>query len=174
MPVFYIYLKLFRALKSTKIESINPTIIVSIMERGTWKELGMTEVQENQKDPNFKVKLKLFFKFEEKQDLRFLVYHVNRNQTVTNDTKEELGVVYCTVGDVVGSRGGFYSSKLSSKNDEESGVLLIKTEGDPEGSKQYLFKMSASKLDNFLRIIHRKLEYFHSPSICHHFKNEFR
>ena len=135
------------------------------MERGTWKELGRTEILKNvQKENNisFKKSIPIFFKFEEKQELKFIILDINFKKEIDIDSQKEIGIVFCKIGDIVGSRNGTLSKNIiKSKNLKKTkGILVLRSEGDSEGSLQYYVQIKGRKFDNFLGLIDRSLFYF--------------
>jgi hypothetical protein len=69
--------------------------------------------------------------------------------------QEEIGSMYCTLAEIVGSPGGNFSNSLVKSNSKECGILSINSVGDEEGSKQFLFNISASNLDHFMGLLDR-------------------
>ena len=125
------------------------------MERGLWKEIGRTEFEDNTKNPTFKKKLQMFFHFEEQQNLRFIVLDIDSQRSIDVEEQEEIGTLYCTLSEIIGSPGGNFSRSMQSpsKKVKNCGILGITSEGDVESSAQYLFDISAKNLDHFMGLL---------------------
>jgi hypothetical protein len=134
------------------------------MQRGIWREIGRTEVLRNV-DPSFKKSISVFFKFEEKQDLKFVVLNINLEKDFDIDIQKEIGVTYCKISDIVASKKSILSKDLeSSKTGKKSkGKITMRAEGDAEGSFQYTIQLSGTNIgiefsfsnpkDNFLGLL---------------------
>eukprot|EP01080_Neovahlkampfia_damariscottae_P005671 gene5671-9492_t len=143
------------SLETTSGKIPDPLVLCFIMERGLWKEIGRTEIGENTKNPTFKKKISLDFKFEEQQNLRFVVLNIDSERSIDVEEQEEIGSLFCTLADIIGSPGGNFQKSIESpsKKVKNCGILGIIGSGDEESSTQYLFKISAKNLDHFMGLL---------------------
>eukprot|EP01080_Neovahlkampfia_damariscottae_P005672 gene5672-9493_t len=132
----------------------NPMIIVFRMQRGFWTQIAKTELHGFTKNPTFKKKVYLHFRLEDEVDLRFVVLDINPLEEMNVENQIEIGSLYCSIADIIGSAGMNYSRPLIHSSDEkkECGILTIDAEGDADDSVQYLFDISATKIQTFLRV----------------------
>uniref|UniRef100_A0A7N6AW64 C2 domain-containing protein n=1 Tax=Anabas testudineus TaxID=64144 RepID=A0A7N6AW64_ANATE len=99
---------------------------------------GRTEVIDNTRNPDFVRKFVLDFFFEEKQNLRFDVYNVDSRSC--NISKHDfLGQTFCTLGEIIGSRGGRLEKTLSGDPGPHLGI---------PGKKCGIIILTAEELSN--------------------------
>ncbi|XP_023345926.1 copine-9 [Eurytemora carolleeae] len=68
--------------------------------RGTWSEVGRTEVIKNCGDPQWTTSFTLQYNFHEKQDLRFAVYDIDSESGFLED-HENLGTAECALAQIL-------------------------------------------------------------------------
>uniref|UniRef100_A0A7N6BTJ0 C2 domain-containing protein n=1 Tax=Anabas testudineus TaxID=64144 RepID=A0A7N6BTJ0_ANATE len=107
---------------------------------------GRTEVIDNTRNPDFVRKFVLDFFFEEKQNLRFDVYNVDSRSC--NISKHDfLGQTFCTLGEIIGSRGGRLEKTLSGIPGKKCGIIILTAEELSNCRDIATMQLCANKLD---------------------------
>uniref|UniRef100_A0A3Q1H8X0 C2 domain-containing protein n=1 Tax=Anabas testudineus TaxID=64144 RepID=A0A3Q1H8X0_ANATE len=133
---------------ATKIEVTVSLVVLYIQAVGTkeWREFGRTEVIDNTRNPDFVRKFVLDFFFEEKQNLRFDVYNVDSRSC--NISKHDfLGQTFCTLGEIIGSRGGRLEKTLSGIPGKKCGIIILTAEELSNCRDIATMQLCANKLD---------------------------
>ena len=115
----------------------DPYCVLSLQTPGAtnYSDVGMTEVIQNNLNPNWTKTVDLDYYFEAKQNLKFTVYDYD------DSSPDEMGVAFVTLGELVGKGTSFV--KLSTK-----GSLIIRVEEITTTSRDtFLFHMRGIKLD---------------------------
>jgi hypothetical protein len=151
------------------------------MQRGIWREIGRTEVLKNE-NPSFKKSISVFFKFEEKQELKFVVLNLNLEKDIDISIQKEIGITYCKIADIVASKKSTLTKDLmiSSTGKKTTGNITMRVEGDAEGSFQYTIQLSGTNIGKSIFLILKTIssDYWIVFSIeltfsrfCPHFKD---
>ncbi|XP_029010968.1 copine-9-like [Betta splendens] len=127
----------------------DPVVVLYIQAVGTkeWREFGRTEVIDNTHNPDFVRKFVLDFFFEEKQNLRFDVYNVDSRSCNISKHKDFLGQTFCTLGEIIGSRGGRLEKTLSGIPGKKCGVIILTGEELSNCRDIATMQLCANKLD---------------------------
>uniref|UniRef100_A0A3B5PU18 Copine family member 9 n=1 Tax=Xiphophorus maculatus TaxID=8083 RepID=A0A3B5PU18_XIPMA len=105
---------------------------------------GRTEVIENTLNPDFVRKFVLDYFFEEKQNLRFDVYHGDLSLCFVQDF---LGQIFCTLGEIIGSPGGRLERTLSGIPGKKCGSIVFTAEELSNCRDIATMQFCANKLD---------------------------
>lgn len=125
----------------------------------TWMEHGRTEVLQNSLNPQFSTKIKIGYRFEEHQKLKFKIYDIDSHNPVL-DAHDFLGEADCSLGQIV-SAVNFTAPLQLPKSKGNGGQVCIRAEeiGNSNEEVEFIFhaqdfKKSGmfSKPDPFLAI----------------------
>ena len=79
---------------------------------GSWKETHRTETIKDNLNPEFATAIKLDFRFETQQKLKFSVFDSDSDSRVL-ESHDFLGECYTTLGEIVGASNGKHKRALS-------------------------------------------------------------
>lgn len=138
----------------------DPMCVIYVQSQNhTWLEHGRTEVLQNTLNPEFSSKVRIGYRFEEQQKLKFKIYDIDSHNPVL-DAHDFLGEADCTLGQIV-SAGDFTAPLLIPNSHGKGGQLCVRAEevGSAKEEVEFLFhaqdfKKSGlfSKPDPFLAI----------------------
>lgn len=80
-----------------------------------WKHLGKTEVIRNNNNPKFTSSFSLEYKFEEKQDLKIVIFDIDSETSSHKNDQDYIGKLKFTLGEVMGCRGCVLTKPLHNK-----------------------------------------------------------
>ncbi|XP_062398204.1 copine-9-like [Sardina pilchardus] len=126
----------------------DPVVVLYVQGIGTkeWREFGRTEVIDNTLNPDFVRKFVLDYFFEEKQNLRFDVYSVDSKSS--NISKHSfLGQTFCTLGEIIGSKGSRLERTLSGIPGKKCGIIIFTAEELSNCRDIATMQLCANKLD---------------------------
>ncbi|KAL5473586.1 hypothetical protein EMCRGX_G028088 [Ephydatia muelleri] len=111
-----------------------------------WTKVGRTEVIENNLNPKYSTTFLLEYRFEEVQNLQFVVYDVDDKHHVDNIDKQQLlGAMECTLAEIVAA--GVHLTKPLKLQGHPAGTITVQAE-EIQDSKFILdFQLSATKLE---------------------------
>lgn len=110
----------------------DPMVVVSLERRAgkssNFFEIGRTEVVENTLNPDFVKSIKIDYRFEELQRLRFEVYDSDSTSNKLSD-HDFLGWTVCSLGSIMGESCGRFEKDLEKKNGAKGiGKIIIAAE----------------------------------------------
>ncbi|ELR17203.1 copine VIII, putative [Acanthamoeba castellanii str. Neff] len=130
-----------------RVEQFDPTT-------GRWSEVGRTEWQQNQKNPNFARCVPMDYWFEKAQQvqkLRFQVFDIDRPDSSLNSSQDFIGEAVVNLGDILGNKGGTLSRDLQNPHhtSRKNGIIIIRAEEVNADAQNSIvtFRFSGSHLD---------------------------
>ncbi|XP_076131671.1 copine-9-like isoform X1 [Alosa pseudoharengus] len=127
----------------------DPVVVLYVQGIGTkeWREFGRTEMIDNTLNPDFVRKFVLDYFFEEKQNLRFDVYSVDSKSSNISKHKSFLGQTFCTLGEIIGSKGSRLERTLSGIPGKKCGIIIFTAEELSNCRDIATMQLCANKLD---------------------------
>ncbi|KAL2103887.1 hypothetical protein ACEWY4_000755 [Coilia grayii] len=127
----------------------DPVVVLYVQGIGTkeWREFGRTEVIDNTLNPDFVRKFVLDYFFEEKQNLRFDVYNVDTRSSNMSKHESFLGQTFCTLGEIIGSKGSRQERNLSGIPGKKCGIIILTAEELSNCRDIATMQLCANKLD---------------------------
>ncbi|KAL5473575.1 hypothetical protein EMCRGX_G028072 [Ephydatia muelleri] len=111
-----------------------------------WVKVGRTEVIDNNLNPKFSTTFRLEYRFEEIQNLQFVVYDVDDKHHVDNIDKQELvGTMECTLAEIMAA--GEHLTKSLRLQGNPAGKITIQAEEVQDSKFVVDFELSATKLE---------------------------
>jgi hypothetical protein len=116
---------------------------------GLWRDIGRTEVIQNDLNPKFKTKFEVDFTFEKKQELKFTLYDCD-GASKSLEEHDFLGTFETTMGNIVSSRGSCHYGVLTAtkgQNEKLYGsISILAEEIQSEGNSDVKFKLGGTNL----------------------------
>lgn len=110
-----------------------------------WQECGRTEVVQNNRDPDFSTPVKMVYKFEEQQKLKFEVYDSD-SQSANLKDHDFVGWVEISLGQLVSQKR--IQKKIEIKNSKaDRGTLIISAEELGNNTEEVELQFGAYNLD---------------------------
>jgi len=122
----------------------DPQITVTLNDARGSRVIGQTEIVADSLNPKFATAIPLDFYFEEVQNLTFEIHDVDAH------SRDYIGRVNCTVGDIFGARGQELVRPVASQRVKMMGappVMIIRGEEVRGANANVHFKFSGSHLD---------------------------
>ncbi|KAL5473574.1 hypothetical protein EMCRGX_G028070 [Ephydatia muelleri] len=123
--------------------------VVFLYSRGRevkWTQVGRTEFIENNLNPKFSTTLSMEYRFEEVQNLQFVVYDVDDKHHVDNIEKQQLlGAMECTLAEIVAA--GVQLTKPLILKGKQAGKITIQAEEVRNSKLAVNVEHSATKLE---------------------------
>ena len=117
------------------------------LQNRTWQEHGRTEIIQNSLNPEFATKLKIGYRFEEHQKLKFKIYDIDSRNPVL-DAHDFLGEADCSLGQIVSSNE--FTAPLIS-NGRSQGQICLRAEevGSLKEDVEFVFTGQKFKKSGF-------------------------
>ncbi len=140
-----------RNLKDCDVLSKSDPMVVVFLETRTassktWREIGRTEVIDNNLNPDFTKSILVDYRFEEYQKLKFEVYDVDSSSAKLNQ-HDFLGRTETTLGSIMGENCGKYEKELKSEKGGNAGKILITAEEMSTCKEVLTLHVKGRKLD---------------------------
>jgi len=122
----------------------DPQVTVTLNDARGSRVIGQTEIVSDNLNPKFATAIPLDFYFEEVQSLTFQIHDVDAH------SRDYIGSVNCTVGDIFGSRGQELVRPIATQRVKLTGsapVLIVRGEEVRGANANIHFKFSGSHLD---------------------------
>lgn len=120
----------------------DPQVKVSVNSGKGFVNVGSTEVQRNNLNPNFTQSIYVDFIFEVKQIIKFEVLDVDKHST------DVIGEVETTVGAIVGAKNQTSILDLHHKSSKSTGKIIIKADQVHESRENLYMQWSGIKIAN--------------------------
>eukprot|EP01080_Neovahlkampfia_damariscottae_P006237 gene6237-10243_t len=116
--------------------------------KGKWYEIGRTEFIQNEPNPVFSKTFQMQFRFEETQELKFLILDIDNSSSNNIEDQDTIGELYCTVAEIVGSKASTLTKPLKNSKhpNRKNGFISINAESQHDSKHLISFNLSASKL----------------------------
>eukprot|EP01080_Neovahlkampfia_damariscottae_P009947 gene9947-2268_t len=113
-----------------------------------WNLVGKTEQHKDEPNPQFKKTFMMDFKFEETQELKFLVLDVDSKSTKFED-HDIIGELSCTLSEIIGSRGSLLTKPLEFKEkpNRKNGFISVRADEIREDNHDITVQFSCKNLD---------------------------
>ena len=122
----------------------DPQVVVSLNDARGHRVIGQTEIVQDNLNPKFATHIPLDYYFEEPQTLTFEIYDVDAH------SRDFIGQVTCSVGDIFGARGQELARQIALKAIKWTGkspVLVIRGEEVKGANASVFMRFSGSHLD---------------------------
>ena len=122
----------------------DPQVVVTLSDARGTRVIGQTEIVPDNLNPKFATAIPLDYYFEEVQTLNFEIYDVDAH------SRDYIGQVTCTVGDIFGSRGQELVRQIAAKTVKLIGkppVLVVRGEEIKGVNANVTLRFSGSHLD---------------------------
>ena len=103
----------------------------------------------NEPNPIFKKTFQMQFRFEETQEVRFLILDIDNTKSNKIEEQDVIGELYCTIAEIVGSKASTLTKPLKNTKhpNRKNGFISIHAESHQDSKHNITFSLSASKLD---------------------------
>ncbi|KAG2378434.1 hypothetical protein C9374_008073 [Naegleria lovaniensis] len=115
-----------------------------------WTEIGRTEIIWDNLNPKFVTTFVMKYRFETNQYLKFVVVDIDNERSKKLEDQELVGEMYCTLAEVVGSKGGRLMKPLihPQLHNTRRGFIAIRAEEVQKSNQLVTFKISVKNLDS--------------------------
>lgn len=149
-----------RKLKDTDVMSkTDPFVeVYEISQANKQTKIGVTEVVDNNLNPDFVTHFELNYLFEEVQTLRFVVYDSENGRAIASKNNY-IGEAVCTLADVQGSPGQQLIRTIKDKN-KSNGCIVLRTEQINENNDRIMIQFEGKGLEDHSGIFHSFKPFF--------------
>lgn len=160
-PVSYVQLFIScRQLKDTDVMSKTDPF-VEVYEQDNyqrWAKVGVTEVIENNLNPDFVTNFRLPYYFEENQQLKFIVYDSDDGKPIPHK-HNLIAELTCSIAEIQGSNGQQLIRTLRHKN-KKVGNIILRTEQISENEDSAVIEFAGENLEDNGGIFHSYKPFF--------------
>ena len=123
-----------------------------------WKKIGLTEVIDNNLNPDFVTSFELAYFFEENQPLKFVVYDSDDKKAIPHK-KNIIGEVICTLAEIQGAQGQQLIRTLRHHN-KPCGNIILRTEQISENEDSIIIQFGGENLEDNGGFFHSYKPFF--------------
>lgn len=127
--------------------------------QGNWVKSGVTEVIDNNLNPDFITNFEIDYLFEEQQYLKFKVFDSDDGSNKSHH-RNIIGEAECTLGEIVGSKGQQLIRTIKHHK-KSTGNIIIRIEQVNENSSSLMLQISGKDLEDNSGIFHSFKPFFY-------------